>query len=385
MNKVLDRFHQIAASPYMTAREWKNKTRSKVVGCMGLYVPEVIIHAAGMLPVIAFETEKPIVKAQNYVQSFMCGYIRSVMEQVLEGELDFLDCLVVHDCCHVIRMTSDIIRRNSNGIGKVRQLFFPITIRKQQALSYTITELEGFSKDMGLVSGEIITEEKLVQSIRVYNRNRRLLKKLYQLRRDNPGLLSAVQVSEIVKAGMVMPKEEHSLLLEELIDLLVKERTKVDIKGKVPLVVSGSLCETCDTYVLELLEEAGGVVVDDDLYVGFRYFATEIDEILPPIEALAKAYLHMSVPCPTRHDPENSLSKYLIDKVNNVNAKGVVNVVVKFCEAHDYAYYLLRRSLREQGIKECLIETEHELTSPAQIKTRIQSFIENLKEEGLSL
>jgi len=131
-----------------------------------------------------------------------------------------------------------------------------------------------------------------------------LLKQLYQIRREKPGVLSAVQVSNTVKASMLMDKEEHNALLEQLIGKL--GAVEVPKTNKVPLILTGSLCETCDEYVLKAVEEAGGEIVDDDLYVGSRYFATEVGKTLPPIEALASAYVNMVPPCPTRHDERSS-------------------------------------------------------------------------------
>jgi len=57
MEEILDRFAGIAGDPLSYARQWKEKGKGKVVGCNGLYVPEEIIHAAGMLPVVILEKE----------------------------------------------------------------------------------------------------------------------------------------------------------------------------------------------------------------------------------------------------------------------------------------------------------------------------------------
>jgi len=378
MEKILTQFEVIATEPLKYARQWKEKTQGKVVGCMGLYVPEEIVHAAGMLPIVIFEKDEHILKAQKHVQNVMCGYIRSVVDQSLLGDFDFLDCLVAHDACHEMRMLLDVMKRNSKGLKRLEPLFFPVTLKKPHSWSYLIKELYSFISRMEEISGESISEEKLKNSIRLYNRHRQLLKEVYRLRRQKPGLLSAVQVSNIVKSSMSMPKEEHNILLEKLIkDLDVIEVKKTD---KVPLVVSGSLCETCDSYVLEAIEEAGGIIVDDDLYVGSRYFVSEVDEDAPPIESLAYTYINMVSPCPTRYDPNNDLSDYLANMVKKSGAKGIVNIMVEYCEAHAYSYFKLHTKMKEKKIPEYIIKTEHEVKQKEQVKTRVQSFIENIDE-----
>jgi len=201
------------------------------------------------------------------------------------------------------------------------------------------------------------------------------------LRRINPEILSAAQVADIIKASMAMPKEKHNALLEQVIEAL--EGAEIKSSEKVPVIISGSLCEACDEYILETLEEVGGIVVDDDLYVGSRYFATEVDEEKQPVIALASAYVNMVSPCPTRHNPGKKLADYLVEMVYRSKAKGIINVVVKYCEAHYYSYLILRRSLREYNIPECLIEAEHDFFSSAQVKTRLQSFIESISRRTI--
>jgi benzoyl-CoA reductase subunit C len=358
MEQLLNKFQQIAAEPLKTAQYWKEKTGKKVVGCMGLYVTEEIFHAAGLLPVVILEKDSPILRAQAHVQSYMCGYIRSVTDQALAGDLDFIDCIISHDCCHTIRMTTEIIKRNATGIKDIQPIFLPVTIKKAESWTYTLQELSFLIEKAEKLAARSITEDDLMQSIQTYNKHRRLLKRLYQLRRDKPGIISARQVSNIVKASMLMPKEEHNAMLEPLLEAM--ENKTVEANNKIPVIVSGSLCETCDEYVLDILEEVGGVVVDDDLYVGSRYFATEVDESLSPLTALALAYVNMVPPCPTRHDPDNKLSDYLINMAERARAKGIISVIVKFCEAHYYSYLTFRRGIKEFNIPEYLIETEHE-------------------------
>lgn len=377
LQKVLDKFTEVVNDPLKTARSWK-EGNGKVVGCAGLYVPEEIIHAAGILPIVILEKDAPIQKADAHVQNFMCGYIRSFMDQILLGDLKFLDALVIKDCCHVIRMIGDLARYIAKDKVKIEFMFCPVTIKKKESIQYLKEEFQSLIKRMEAIAGRSISEEDLANSIKVYNHHRQLLIKLYELRRHNPGLLSAIQVVNIVKASMLMPKEEHNALLEELIGALENRKNEVNCT-KIPVIISGSLCEGCDTYVLEAIEEAGGVVVDDDLYVGSRYFNTLVNEELPPVDALTLAYANRVSPCPTQDDPTKRLGEYLTEMVKNSKAQGVINVVVKFCEAHYHAYRSVRNDLEKNTIREYMIYTDHDISAVGQVKTRIQSFIESLK------
>jgi benzoyl-CoA reductase subunit C len=219
-----------------------------------------------------------------------------------------------------------------------------------------------------------ITDEALWQSIEVYNRNRRLLRQLYDLRRKNPGLLKAREVLAMVFSSMLMPKEEHSQLLSECLSQM-QDTTPSDRSG-VRLILAGSLCEAPKVDLLDLLEEVGAVVVDDDLYTGSRYFVQDVDGEGSPMEALARRYEQMLARCPTRIDHENHWGPHLIDMVGRSKAQGVVNWMVKYCEPHNLWYPDVKQSLEKAGIPELLLETDHEIMSLGQIKTRFQVFVE---------
>ena len=52
MSQSLDGFIRVAADPYTSLAEWKARTNGKIVGCVPMHIPEEIIHAAGLLPVV---------------------------------------------------------------------------------------------------------------------------------------------------------------------------------------------------------------------------------------------------------------------------------------------------------------------------------------------
>lgn len=375
--QVMRQFEAYAADPLGCARRWKDSTNGKVVGCVGLHVPEEIVAAAGMLPVLLLEKQGPIVEANAHVQNFMCGYIRSFADQALTGDLDFLDSMVILDSCHVIRMIGDLLRHSAPQLSRIDFLYFPVSLQASGALNYLDSELVSFVKRMEEVAGRSISDEDLSEAIRRHNTNRRLFQSLYSLRRENPGIIDAVQVSNIVKSSMCMPKDEHSALLVELLQALESKRSERR-RYSVPIVVSGCLCETCDE-ILASLEASGATVVDDDLYVGSRYFGTLIDETIPPLQGLANAYMNKIAPCPTVCNTDRNLGDYLAQMARNANAAGVINVIVKYCEAHFYSYLMLRRRLKDLGIPEYMVEKEHDASAEGQIKTRLQGFLEGLR------
>ena len=376
LRNLLDEFGHIADHPEETALAWKEKTGGKVVGVGGLDIPEPLVHAAGMLPVVLLGNEEEVTLANAHVEMHQCGYIRSLVDLALKDKLAFCDELLFHDCCHIVRMLVDALHTYKEGIPKAKFAYFSPLLEYETAQRYTASEMEKLKDTLQEISGNTITDEKLSESIRLFNRIKKLLVRLYDIRREKPGILSGWDVTQTVAAGMVMPREDYAVKLEELVDL-VAALPAPETKG-VPVVVHGSLCERCSRSVLEEIEACGGVIVDDDLYVGSKYFNTLYKEELAPMEALLDAYLHRVSPCPTRYE-ERDPGDYLAEVYNRSGAKGIIMVVVKFCEAHDYLYFTAHRRFEQLGIPEMLVETVHEGAAEGQLKTRLQGFFEKLE------
>lgn len=378
---LMDQFAKLAADPHRTAKEWSEKTGKKVVACAGLEVPEPLIEAAGMLPTVLLEEYgKPISLANAHVQSHMCGYVRSMMEQALNGTLDYVEALMIRDACHELRMIGDLIHYVTDKVKHVQFMYFPPTQHEKLTRPFMEKELGRIRKIIGGYNDVEITDEMLSAAIRTYNENRRLMLRLYDIRRANPGILSAVQVSKIVQASMCMPKAEHSKLLRELLAEL-EEMAKDFVPSKaIPVIVSGSLCETCKDYLLEAVESTGGVVIDDDLFVGSKYFNTLYDETVPPMDALIEAYVNPVSPCPTKYE-KRSLGDYQLEMLEKTGAAAVVDVIVQNCEAHYYGYFMAHQKLLAAGKRDLDLFIDMENDQLGQVKTRLQSFFESLEVE----
>lgn len=366
---------------YERLKKWKGETGKKIIGCCGLHVPEEMIHALGMLPVVLFSGPEPVTLGDLHWQAYMCGPVRGITDLACKGKLDFLDGMVIHDCCHEIRGMADIIKLNAPNIGPViKPMWFPKMLKRRQTKPRILEELVIYKDWLEQIADRKLTTESLQQSIRVYNENRSLLMKLFNLRRTRHGILSAKQIQNIVTAGMQMSKEEHNDLLKSLLVELESKETSEN--ASVNIILHGSLCNEVPLDILGIIEQVGGTVVDDDLYTGSRYFVTMAPEPADPFEALAERYINMVAPCPSTQDPSNDLGRYLVNMVSSNNQDGftgVINIITKSCECHCHIYPWIRYALRDAEIPELVLEIEHSTTSFASVKTRIQTFVEMIR------
>jgi benzoyl-CoA reductase subunit C len=377
---ILSAIRKLVKDPYEGLRSWKVLHKNKIIACMPMQIPEEIIHAAGALPVIVPESKEPVTIATKHIQNFFCGYARNIIDVTLKGKLDFLDGMIFQDTCHTMRPMFDIINTN-HSFPFMQRIFMPLALAKPQAKPFLLEELKRFKVAVERFTECEITNNALHNSIRIYNENRKLMRNFYDLRRERPEIITAAEMAAVNVAGMLMPKEEHSELVKKLIPALDGRRSYPSGEDRTRLVMTGSLCEAPSDELFDLTEEMGGIIVDDDLYTGSRYFLTETPDRANPVEGLAEAYLNMVSPCPTRIYPKLELGPYLVNMIKNADAKGLIITMVKFCEAHDYTYPHMRRHLDAAGIPYLMIKTEHETTSVEQLKTRLQAFIEIVREK----
>lgn len=381
MEAVLSLLEEVAAQPLDYARRWKQETGKRVIGLFPMHFPGELAHAAGALPIIIQEDDKPITIGQSNVFNFYCGYNRSVIDQALRGEFEVLDAILFGDHCVQLLGTADVIRAN---VPDMPILFNQLcsTLDASWAMSETQGTFRQLWRELEALVGRPIGEDEVRASIRLFNKNRGLMRRLYDMRRRGQIALTARQMQAIVKSSMVMDKTQHTALLEKLI-VQAENRPRRDV---VRVFLSGHMCHAPKPAILDLVEECGGIVVDDDLYTGYRYIFADIDETGLPVDAFSTWYLtrNRQVPCPTRAIKGMDWEDYLLNAVGKANAQGMIILMVKFCEPHMYFYPEIKEAFERNGVPLLMLETEHEEMPLEALKTRIETFMEIAKRRAVA-
>jgi bcr-type benzoyl-CoA reductase subunit C len=375
---VLSGLRAIAADPAGYAREWKAAHGRPAIAAFPMNFPSELVHAAGALPVIVQESRTPISAGRNLLAEFYCGYTRSVADQVALGDLDVFDGFAAADHCVQLLGAVDVIRWARPG-KPVHFAQFTSAMDDAWTKPRVAGRIEDLAREIETVAGAAVTADALAASIRAYNENRRLLRRLYDLRRSGRARIRAGEMQVLVQSAMVMDVVEHSALLTLLLE-------RLDPLAQAPgdlvrLHLSGHFCHAPRPEILEVIEEPGVLVVDDDLYTGFRYIATDVPESGDPLAALAEWYLdrNRNAPCPTRVTVGVDWDTYLIDSLRRSRCDGVVVLMAKFCEPHMLYYPELRKALEARGIPLLLLETEHEGNPVETLRTRVETFVERIR------
>lgn len=375
MQTILEKFAAVAADSLAYAKGWKSRTGRPVIGSFPMHFPLELAHAAGALPFIIQEADDPITDGEGAVFSFYCGYNRSVADQALKGRFRFLDAIMFSDHCVQLLGTADIVRWHEPDLPILFEQ--PVSsLDMAWARDETTAVYQILKKEVEELLDVTISNDALAASIRLYNRGRRLMRELYDLRIAGKAGLSASQMQHVIKSAMVMDREEHTGLLEQLLDTI--RSAPVQQRVAMPVYLSGHLCQAPKLQLLDLIEDTGTIVVGDDIYHGYRFIASDVPETGDPVAALADWYIdkNAKVPCPTRADGDADWDDFLVRDVKRCGAQGILVLVAKFCEPHMYYYPEIADAFQAEGIPLLKLETEHDSMPMEAFKTRIETFVE---------
>ena len=140
--------------------------------------------------------------------------------------------------------------------------------------TFYIQELEVLRDDLGKLRGAPITDAELNASIRVYNDNRAAVRDLYTYRAAKPWQAPTSEVYLVLRAGMVLPPEEHTQLVRDYIaaaDALPRPK-----RDNARIVLTGAFCEQPPLGLIKSIEMAGCYIVDDDFMLVTRWLLDDV-------------------------------------------------------------------------------------------------------------
>jgi benzoyl-CoA reductase subunit C len=316
-----------------SARAWKAAGPGrKVVAYMPVYVPREIVHAAGMLPlgILGAGENLEVIHGDAYYQSYICRIPRSTLELGVTGRLDFVDGFLFPSICDVIRNLSGIWKLQFPDVY-VRYFDVPQNYQDGVGGEYYVRELEELRAGLEKLGGARIGDDALRASIAAYNENRRVVREIYAARAREPWLLPTSEVYLVMRAGMVLPVEEHTALLRDYLDAARAEPRPQ--RDNCRIVLNGVFCEQPPLNLIKAIEMSGCYVVDDDFTLVNRWLLDDVPTSGDPIRALASAFLHRSIETAAKYQPEERLKgQFLVDTVRETGAEGVIFAAPSFCD-----------------------------------------------------
>ena len=356
---------------YAPVRRWR-EAGGKVLGHFQVYFPEEIAHAAGMLPVKIRGGSLEPTHADSRFGSYLCSILKTSLELVLSKQIE-IDCFVSHPICDAARNLAAIWGRNADHPCQI--LYLPQNPNSSHSVTYLRGEYDRLRRLVEEVSGNEVTEDALRHSIGVFNENRRLLRELYDLKRETPWLVSAEDAYALTAVAGMIPREEHNELLATVLPILRAGEAKR--QDRIRVVFEGGFCEQPP---LDLIRVLGRTcyLVDDDFMVGLRYLVEDVPAGDDPLFDLAESYITRSAYSPVQHDLNKPKEKMLLAKIDKAKAEAVIIAAAKMCEPGLEEQVTYTYSLDERKIPYFVSEFEENMTSFEHLELQVQTFVENL-------
>ena len=318
---------------FNAVKQWKAAVPGrKAIGFMPVYVPCELIHAAGMLPVgiLGGGDQIEVIQGDAYYQSYICRIPRSTIELGLSGRLNCLDGMLFPSICDVIRNLSgmwQILFKDKY----VRYIDVPQNYDDSIGGRFYMQEMGVLREDLGKLRGKPITDAELNASIAVYNDNRAAVRELYAYRAAKPWQAPTSEVYLVLRAGMVLPPEEHTQLMRDYI--AATDATPRPKRDNARVVLTGTFCEQPPLALIKSIEMSGCYVVDDDFMLVTRWLLDDLPTDGNPLEELSKAFLHRSASTAAKYDAKREdKGVFLLKQVKSRGAEGVIFAAPSFCD-----------------------------------------------------
>ena len=373
---MLKRFREVNdAFPATTDILEHKRQGNKVFGWLCTYVPEEVLHAAGILPVriTGYSQETELEDGNAYLYINNCSFSRSCLQMGLRGEYGFLDGVVGGSTCDGARRLFDLWRYY---IDTPFQHVLTVP-RKQTLRAHELyhDQVKRFKQHLEEFLDVQITDEKLLHSIGLYNESRALLASLYELRKLPEPPITGAETMEVLNASFRMPKELFNEWLRSLLDELAESSNTH--KSRARLMIVGSVMNNPE--FVQAIEEQGGLVVTDELCTSTRYWSDPVvlDPGKTPLEAISQRYLS-NFPC-ARMVPSDERFDRILELARDFKVDGVISQIIRYCVPYAHDLPLLTDRLKTQGIPTLSLDVEYGTSGSGQIQTRVQAFLEMLE------
>ncbi len=366
----------------LRAKELKGEGR-KIIGYLSALGPVEILTAAGVVPfrLKGFAGEA-ITKADAYMETIVCPFIRNVFDSTLKGKFDFLDGIVMSHLCDSTDRTNDVWSCNLQ-LPYWHFLDVP-HVTDNPSVDFFKSILRLFIESLEKFTGKKITDEALAQAVRDHNENRRLMKELYRLRQTTPPRISGAEMMKVLVAAMSLPVEESKALIKSVIDEVSKRDVPADTKSP-RIMLIGDQIDNVD--VIDVIEKTGASLVMDDLSIGAKTYWPEVDETADPVQGIAERYLRkLKLPTTfigTGDTYEENLDArfgHLKQYIKDFKIDGAILLVYKYCDPYGFEVPAVKSYVESNGVPLLYIEDEYSTSTLPRMKTRVEAFLEMIAQ-----
>lgn len=341
------------------------------IGYFCSYTPVELIRAAGFHPVRIKGTENESCSANEVLCGNICPYIKAVIDQKMNGNLEDFKGMVFVNSCDGMRRLYDAWVKLDEGKKTFHHILDIPKNTDDAAVYYYANLLKNLKEKLESYFTLKIHHDDINHSISIYNTVREKVRLFLQKYWSGYIGQSGYEIFSLLKKGVNVVPEKFSAYLSHT----MKQKGDIRDTRDIPrLFVWGSIME--NEKIMKAIEDAGAKVVAEDLCNGSRYFDADVSISNDPIVSIARRYIKRA-PC--------SRMVNIFERINNVLAimqeksiHAAIYHTLKFCDHNLLDYPVIKKTFQEKNIPLLHLNCDYAVSSEGQIKTRVEAFLEQL-------
>jgi benzoyl-CoA reductase/2-hydroxyglutaryl-CoA dehydratase subunit BcrC/BadD/HgdB len=365
----MNEFHPTSRGEYLL-RQREVHGRS-IFGVFPAQYPREILWAMNVLPVEIWDPPLDASHANAHLQPYICSIVKLGLELIIQGKGDILDGFLFPHTCDSIQNLSSIVNDYLKPEKPCYFFYHPKLPYRKSSYRFYLDQLKGLVEQLEVQVGAF-DYSKLKQYVEKGEKLASIMRELYSLRARGELSASNVEFYRTTRQGEFLHPDDFIPLIEKL-----REESRTTAESQTSVILSGVLPNPPE--ILALLDELNIRVGDDDLLSCGRRHLMPSSKAQDPFEALADRYFRMP-PCTTKNSPISQRLEYLVNKVADSNAKGVIFCMVKFCEPELFDLPHLIEGLKKRGLPTLVVDVEPNQGLTGQLTTRIEAFGEMIQQ-----
>lgn len=349
-----------------------------VVGVYCTYFPRELAMAAGAATVgLCATSDETIPDAEKDLPKTLCPLIKSSYGFAKTDKCPyfyFSDVVVGETTCDGKKKMYEILAE----IKEVFLLQLPQIQNEEGEAAYK-KELIRLKEYLEKKFDTKITDEKLMEAIKINNEISRAMQKVADVMLHDPAPITGLDLFHLFYGSGF--KFDRTAIADELYAVADKiEREYAAgkmLEKKLRILVTGCPIGGVTEKVIRAIEDNGGVVVGYENCSGAKQYDTLVDEESDDLYmALSKRYLNIGCSVMSPNKNRFDLLGRMIDRYQ---VDGVVEMVIQNCLTYDIETRAIRNYVtKEKNIPYIKVETDYGKADIEQLNTRITAFLEML-------
>jgi benzoyl-CoA reductase/2-hydroxyglutaryl-CoA dehydratase subunit BcrC/BadD/HgdB len=358
----------------------------KVIGTYCTFVPEELVLAAnGIMVGLCAGADFAIDEVEKVLPRNTCSLIKSTFGFKLGKVCPYLeasDLVVGENTCDGKKKSWEVLR----GIIPNLYVMDMPQMKGPEGRTLLKSEYLKFSKTLEELTGVTITVDSLKKTIATVNAKRAAVQRLALLRKADPAPISGLDSLLINQVYFYDNPERFTASVNKICDEIearIAVKSGIKNAGAARLLVSGCPMAVPNWKVPFIIESLDAVIVGEESCVGERGSRGSINDSANTLDGLLDALVdrYLQIDCAI-FTPNTERLDHITEIAARTHADGAIIYGLNFCSPYLIEAIGIEHQLERAGIPALRIETDYSQEDAAQIKTRIEAFVERIKDRS---